>query len=86
MAWVSDVAGAEAAASELAEDAAEEVDRKVDDSEVAVADTVEGPVDVAGTAVKIASVAEVGKPTTRGVAAVDEEFVVLDEGEMVSEA
>lgn len=42
--------------------------------------------DVAGDASKMLSVAEVGKPTTRGVVAVDVELVVLDEGLNVSEA
>jgi len=84
--WASDASAAEEATSEAAEEVAEEADWVADGSEVEVADTVEGPVDVAGAAVKIESVAEVGKPTTRGVVAIDEELVVLDEGARVSEA
>jgi len=41
---------------------------------------------VAGAAVKTESVAEVGKPITRGVVAVEEELVAVSVGAKVSEA
>ena len=65
---------------------AAEVDSVDDDAEVAVAETVDGPLVVAGAAVKTASVAEVGKPTTRGVVAGEEELVADTEDERLSEA